>query len=79
MLNITLSGIRVAAAALLVIEDITERRREEEKLQHLSRLYQLLLHSAGEGVYEVDMQERHTIVNTAAANFSKSCNNKDHD
>lgn len=47
--------------------DITERKRAEETLRDLSRQNQLILDSAGEGIYGLDREDRITFVNPAAA------------
>ncbi len=50
-----------------IIRDITERKRTGAELERLSRHNQLLLNSAGEGIYGLDAQGRTTFVNPAAA------------
>jgi PAS domain S-box-containing protein len=47
--------------------DITERKRAEEALEQLSRQNELILNSAGEGIFGIDQQGRHIFVNPAAA------------
>jgi PAS domain S-box-containing protein len=49
-----------------VAQDITERKRTEEMLERLSRQNELILKSAGEGIYGVDLQGDITFVNPAA-------------
>ncbi|MES4786859.1 MAG: hypothetical protein C4294_14715, partial [Nitrospiraceae bacterium] len=50
-----------------IIRDITERKRIEAALERLSRQHELLLNSAGEGIYGLDRQGNTTFVNPAAA------------
>lgn len=47
--------------------DITERKRAEDALQNLRRQNELLLNSAGEGIYGLDLEGNTTFVNPAAA------------
>ena len=47
--------------------DITERKQAEEELERLSRQHQLILNSAGEGIYGLDLEGRTTFCNPAAA------------
>lgn len=47
--------------------DITIRKGAEEKLRHLSLLNELILHSAGEGIYGLDLEGKTTFANPAAA------------
>jgi PAS domain S-box-containing protein len=49
--------------------DITERKRTEEEAQRLSRQMQLLLESAGEGIYGIDKEGRCTFINHAGADL----------
>jgi PAS domain S-box-containing protein len=51
----------------LIIRDVTERRQAEEDLERLNRHHQLVLNSAGEGIYGTDREGRTTFVNPAAA------------
>lgn len=50
-----------------IIRDITERKQASMDVERLSRHNQLLLNSAGEGLYGLDPQGRTTFVNPAAA------------
>jgi PAS domain S-box-containing protein len=47
--------------------EITERMRAEAALAQLNRRHRLILDSAGEGIYGVDLEGRTTFVNPAAA------------
>ena len=49
------------------MSDLTERRRAEEALEELRRDRELILSSAGEGIYGLDRQGLTTFVNPAAA------------
>ncbi|MEW6418587.1 MAG: PAS domain S-box protein [Nitrospirota bacterium] len=44
-----------------------ERKRTEEVIERLHRQNELVLHSAGEGIFGLDRQGKHTFVNPAAA------------
>jgi PAS domain S-box-containing protein len=55
--------------ALQEAVDRAERRRAEEGLETMRRQYELILHSAGEGIYGLDSNGRATFVNPAAANM----------
>jgi two-component system, cell cycle sensor histidine kinase and response regulator CckA len=50
-----------------VMVDITELKRTEDTLDRLRRQNELLLNSAGEGIYGVDPQGKTTFINPAAA------------
>jgi len=52
---------------LIVCEDITERKKTEDALERLRRQNELILNSAGEGIYGLDLQGNATFVNPAAA------------
>lgn len=55
-------------SGLLVIgRDITERKRVEDTLERLRHLYGLLLTSASDGIYGIDLQGNAIFVNPAAA------------
>jgi len=55
-------------SGLLVIgRDITERKRVEDTLERLRHLYGLLLTSAPDGIYGIDLQGNAIFVNPAAA------------
>ncbi|MEE8493985.1 MAG: PAS domain-containing protein, partial [Nitrospirales bacterium] len=49
-----------------VVVEITERKRAEAALTQLSRQHQLILRSAGEGIYGLDLEGRTTFINPAA-------------
>lgn len=51
----------------IMMRDITERRSAEERLDRLHHHNQVVLNSAGEGIYGVDREGRLTFVNPAAA------------
>jgi len=48
-------------------ETDTGRKKAEEELERLSRQHQLILNSAGEGIYGLDLEGRTTFCNPAAA------------
>ncbi|MFH1217100.1 MAG: PAS domain S-box protein [Pseudomonadota bacterium] len=52
--------------ALVVLRDITERMEAIRKIEKLSRHNRLLLESAGEGIYGVDLEGKTTFMNPAA-------------
>jgi PAS domain S-box-containing protein len=60
-----LEEMRQRIADLVALE--SERKRAEERLERVSQQYQLILDSAGEGIYGVDIQGKATFVNPAAA------------
>ena len=51
----------------IIMRDISERRLAEEQLDRLHHHNQVVLNSAGEGIYGVDREGRLTFVNPAAA------------
>ena len=53
-----------------VIRDITERKRAEETLDRLSRQHEMVLKSAGEGIFGLDLRGHATFVNPAAAQMT---------
>jgi PAS domain S-box-containing protein len=50
-----------------IIRDITERKRAEEAVIRLSRHNELILHSAGEGIFGLDREGHVTFINPAGA------------
>jgi diguanylate cyclase (GGDEF)-like protein/PAS domain S-box-containing protein len=53
-----------------VMRDITERKRIEEALERLSRQHEMVLKSAGEGIFGLDLGGNATFVNPAAARMT---------
>jgi PAS domain S-box-containing protein len=49
------------------VQDITERKQAEEALARLLKQTELILNTAGEGIYGLDLEGRTTFVNPAAA------------
>jgi PAS domain S-box-containing protein len=49
-----------------IVRDITQRKEAEEKLATANRKTQLILNSAGEGIYGLDLDGNTTFVNSAA-------------
>ncbi len=52
---------------LIITDDVTERKRTEETVRRLSLQKQLILDSAGEGIYGLNLQGRVMFINSAAA------------
>ncbi len=52
---------------LAVTHDITARKTDEARIQHLFRKNELILSSAAEGIYGLDLDGKTTFVNPAAA------------
>jgi PAS domain S-box-containing protein len=52
---------------LAVTHDITKRKKSEDQAKQLSRQNELILSSAGDGIYGLDLQGRTTFVNPAGA------------
>jgi len=50
-----------------IVRDITERQRTAENLAHAEERSRLLLESAGEGIYGLDLEGNITFINPAAA------------
>ncbi|RMH04870.1 MAG: PAS domain S-box protein [Nitrospirae bacterium] len=55
------------AFVCLFAHDISERRHAASTIHRLDQLNQLILQSAGEGIFGLDLEGRHTFVNPAAA------------
>jgi diguanylate cyclase (GGDEF)-like protein/PAS domain S-box-containing protein len=53
-----------------VIRDVTERKRYEAALERLSRQHEMVLKSAGEGIFGLDLDGNATFVNPAAARMT---------
>jgi PAS domain S-box-containing protein len=53
--------------AVVTFRDISARREAEQTITHLRRQNEFILHSAGEGIFGLDLDGRHTFVNPAAA------------
>jgi len=53
--------------------DITDRKRAEEERQRVGRRMQLLLESAGEGIYGINVEGRCTFINRAGAELLGYC------
>ncbi|MFX1340287.1 MAG: PAS domain S-box protein, partial [Promethearchaeota archaeon] len=47
------------------VEDITRRKREEQKLKESEEKYRTIIENAKEGYYEVDLKGNYTLVNNA--------------
>ncbi len=57
----------LASANRVLEKEITERRRAEQEMQRLTRRIELILNSAGEGIFGLDMDGNYTFMNKAAA------------
>ena len=57
------------AGAVVTFRDITARCESEKTIAELRRHNKYVLDSAGEGVFGLDLEGRHTFVNPAAANM----------
>ncbi len=55
------------AGAVVTFRDISERREAERTIAELRRQNEYILNSAGEGIFGLDLEGRHTFVNPAAA------------
>ncbi len=53
--------------AVVTFRDISARREAEQTIAHLRRQNEFILQSAGEGIFGLDLEGRHTFVNPAAA------------
>ena len=52
------------------IQDVTERKRSEEAFERLSQRHEMVLKSAGEGIFGLDLHGRVTFVNPAASDMT---------
>ncbi len=50
-----------------IVEDITEKNKHEQELLEMNREKELILESAGEGIYGLDLQGNTTFINSAGA------------
>ncbi len=66
-ISTSLFDLQGRPTVLSVVRDITERRKAEEAIQLLQRRNELILASAGEGIYGLDREGVTTFVNPAAA------------
>lgn len=57
---------------LTTVEDITERKRADQKLEQLARRTQTILDSAGEGIFGLDRAGRITFINATGAALLKT-------
>ncbi len=55
--------------AVVIVSDITERKRRDEEFKKVSRQNELILEYAGEGIFGLDMQGNVTFVNAVAAHM----------
>ncbi len=55
--------------AVVTFRDISARREAEKTIADLRRQNEFILLSAGEGIFGLDLEGRHTFVNPAAANM----------
>lgn len=55
--------------AVVIVTDITERKRQDEEFRRISRQNELILQYAGEGIFGLDLNGRVTFVNAVAAHM----------
>jgi diguanylate cyclase (GGDEF)-like protein/PAS domain S-box-containing protein len=67
MVNDEMSGTRYWQGFML---DITERKTFEEELERLNRQHEMVLKTAGEGIFGLDLDGNATFVNPAAARMT---------
>jgi PAS domain S-box-containing protein len=67
--DVSLSRLELYGVSYIqaIARDTTERKQAEEEKQRMSNLMQLLLESAGEGIYGIDEEGRCTFINHAGA------------
>jgi PAS domain S-box-containing protein len=67
--DVMLSPVETAGSRLVlsVVRDITERKQAQEAFERLSKQNELILNSAGEGIFRIDAEGRTTFVNPSAA------------
>ena len=67
--ELTITHLRVNQTDLFYafVRDITERRQSEEERSRLTRQFQLLLESSGEGLYGIDLHGCCTFINRTGA------------
>ena len=58
-----------STGAVVTFRDITNRREAEQTILELRRQNEYILNSAGEGIFGLDIEGRHTFVNPAAASM----------
>jgi PAS domain S-box-containing protein len=69
--NHTASAVRVARDLILQLNEKSRQLEESKaKVEQLSRQNELILRSAGEGIYGLDLQGRATFVNPAVAHLT---------
>lgn len=64
--NLKRATIGGALRLLAIVRDITGRKKTEQELQRVSRQYQLILESAGDGIFGMNSSGDHILVNNAA-------------
>ncbi|MGB0909481.1 MAG: PAS domain S-box protein [Nitrospirales bacterium] len=64
-----LDDVGNSTGAVVTFRDITTRREAEQTILELRRQNEYILNSAGEGIFGLDLEGRHTFVNPAAASM----------
>lgn len=69
LLNVSLVRDEESAPLYFIsqMQDVTKRKQAEEEIKKLSRQNELILNSAGQGIFGLDLRERTEFVNPAAA------------